>query len=115
MNDSFCFDCENLDDIYWNNLIRIGLLSQFQMVSGVSSIARFLANAFAKKNTFKVLQYSPVLFVLYRVRCNLCGLAERRLLWMHKVVSSNLTEGKICFSHLLYLEWNIKNCFVNLI
>ena len=31
---------------------------------------------------------------------------------MQHVVGLNPTEGKICFSHLINIEWNVKNCFV---
>ena len=45
-----------------------------------------------------------------------CGLVERRLPRMQKVLSSTPTEGtKIYFSHFTLLEWNVKNCFVKLI
>ena len=46
-----------------------------------------------------------------------CGLAGKRLPQMQEVVISNLTENKfVGFFHiLLYLEWNVKNCFQKLI
>ena len=69
------------------------------------------------KNAYVAMKCMPRTLGVFRsLAWGLCGLAVRRLPRVQGVVGSNPTEGKIFgfYYILLYLEWNVKNCFVKL-